>query len=104
MDRPSQFTNPTEINGGWVPSGDDAAGWIFSTPIVYDWKGRTRFTYNMDGTYKEASYGGFGCGGGEGVKVTGEVERQKKVYLGSFCRQREGGTFNYGGGGISKNQ
>jgi YD repeat-containing protein len=80
MGRSSQFTNPTEINSGWAPSGDDAAGWNFSTPIVYDWKGRPRYTYNIDNTYKTAEYGGCGCAGSEVVTLTDEVGRKQKSY------------------------
>lgn len=32
-------SNPTEINGGWTPAGDDAAGFIF-TQQTCDWNGR----------------------------------------------------------------
>src|SRR6185369_3638681 len=32
-------SNPTEVNGSWVPSGDDAAG-MYYTQQTYDWKGR----------------------------------------------------------------
>ena len=39
MGRPTQKTKPTEIDGGWTPAGDDAAGWVW-TSQTYDWKGR----------------------------------------------------------------
>src|SRR5438045_3410710 len=38
MGRPVQQTNPAEINGGWAPVGDDAAGWILNSPNEFDWK------------------------------------------------------------------
>jgi YD repeat-containing protein len=87
MGRPSTGTNPTEINGAWVPIGDDAAGWLWSTPVIYDWKGRPRFTYDMDGTYKEASYGGCGCAGGEVVTLTDETGRRQRATSDPLGRQ-----------------
>src|SRR5260370_600446 len=103
MGRPSQVTNPTEINSGWVPSGDDAAGWQSSTPIVYDWKGRPRFTYNMDGTYKEASYNGCACAGSEVVTLTEEGTlvngvqqyRRQKIYSDPLGRQWKTEVLNW---------
>jgi YD repeat-containing protein len=72
MGRVSQQYNPAETNAWWVPVGDDAAGWVFNNPTVYDWKGRPLKIYNQDGTYKEASYDGCGCAGGEVVTLTDE--------------------------------
>jgi len=97
MGRPSQFTNPTEINSAWVPSGDDAAGWLFSTPIVYDWKGRPLTTYNLDGTYKTAEYGGCGCAGGEVVTLTDEVGRRQRVTSDALGRQYKTEVLNWDG-------
>ena len=97
MGRPSTGTNPEEINGAWVPTGDDQAGWLWSTPVVYDWKGRPRFTYNLDGTYKEASYGGCGCAGGEVVTLTDEVGRKQKVYSDPLGRQWKAEVLNSDG-------
>src|SRR5207302_3054860 len=79
MGRLLRQSNPTEINAGWITAGDDAAGWIFSVPPVYDWKGRPTKIYNQDGTYKEASYSGCGCAGGEVVTLSDEDGRRHKV-------------------------
>src|SRR5205085_8977433 len=80
-------SNPTEINGDWVPVGDDAAGFNY-TQQTYDWKGRPLITTNPDSTTKEASYAGCGCAGGEVVTLTDEgtidagvaKRRQQKIY------------------------
>ena len=84
MGRSIQTSNPTEINSGWTPVGDDATGWLY-TQQTYDWKGRPLRTTLPDSTaqhpvYKEASYSGCGCAGGEVVTLTDEVNRQEKVY------------------------
>ena len=87
MGRAVQQTNPFEMDSGWNPSGDDAAGYQFNVANTFDWKGRPLKTYNMDGTYKEASYAGCGCAGGEVVTLTDEVERQQKVSSDVLGRQ-----------------
>ncbi|MDX6445402.1 MAG: hypothetical protein QOH71_2476 [Blastocatellia bacterium] len=79
MGRVSRQSNPTETTSGWAPSGDDAAGWLF-TQQTYDWKGRPLVTTNTDGTTKEASYGGCGCAGGQVVTFTDEAGRRQKTY------------------------
>src|SRR5205823_3727584 len=87
MGRAVQQTNPFEIDSGWNPTGDDAAGYQFNVANTFDWKGRPLRVYNMDGTYKEASYAGCGCAGGEVVTLTDEVERQQKIYSDVLGRQ-----------------
>lgn len=77
MGRESQRTNPAEINGSWVPTGDDAAGWA-STLQTYDWNGRPLRTTNPDGTYRENTYGGCGCAGGDQVTMVDERGRRKR--------------------------
>src|SRR5438128_1916393 len=76
MGRAKMQSNPTEINGSWSPTGDDAynattdqGGWVF-TQQTYDWKGRPLLTTNPsitsnrnDTTTKEAGYSGCGCAG-----------------------------------------
>src|SRR5207245_2575857 len=80
MGRVVQRSNPTEINGSWVPSGDDTVGWI-NTQQTYDWKGRPLLTTHLtDGTTKQASYTVCGCAGSDIVTLTDEVGRQQKVY------------------------
>lgn len=70
MGRPWQQSNPTEINGSWVPSGDDSAWWW--TVQSYDWNGRPEVTTNTNGTTKSVSYGGCGCAGGQVVTAQDE--------------------------------
>jgi RHS repeat-associated protein len=77
MGRMSQQTNPAEMNASWVPSGDDAAGWA-STLQTYDWKGRPLRTTNPDGSYRENTYGGCGCAGGEQITTRDERGRGKR--------------------------
>lgn len=77
LGRESQRTNPAEINGSWVPSGDDAAGWS-STYQTYDWQGRPLLTTNPDGTTKENTYNGCGCAGGEQITSRDERGRRKR--------------------------
>jgi hypothetical protein len=87
MGRLWKQSNPTEINDGWVPVGDDAVGFYY-TQQTYDWKGRPLVTTNTDGTTKEATYAGCGCAGGEVVTLTDEgtidggvvKRRQQKIY------------------------
>ena len=77
MGRPSARSNPTEMTAFWVPAGDDAAGWVW-TSQTYDWKGRPLVTTNADGTTRENSYGGCGCAGGEQTTVRDERGRRKR--------------------------
>ncbi|MBC8029018.1 MAG: hypothetical protein H7Z16_02820, partial [Pyrinomonadaceae bacterium] len=87
MGRLHKQSNPTEVSSAWNPTGDDAAGWLYSQQS-YDWQGRPRMTTNTDGTTKEASYSGCGCAGGavvtltdEGTMDAGEYKRrQQKIY------------------------
>ena len=41
----SEQSRPTEIDGYWTPTGDDAGGYIHSNQ-AYDWKGRPTVTYH----------------------------------------------------------
>jgi YD repeat-containing protein len=97
MGRVLRQSNPTEINAGWITYGDDAAGWVFSVPPVYDWKGRALKIYNQDGTYKTADYAGCGCAGGEVVTLTDEVGRQQKVYSDVLGRTAKTEMLNWNG-------
>jgi YD repeat-containing protein len=78
LGRLTQQSNPTEINGGWSPAGDDAAGYVWSQQ-AYDWKGRPTVTTNQDGTTKQALYEGCGCAGGEVVTLIDEAGRKQSV-------------------------
>ncbi len=88
MGRVSQQTNPTEMTGGWVPTGDDS-GWQYNNPTEYDWKGRVLKSYNVDGSFKDMSYSGCGCAGGQVVLIRDEVGRRQKVYADVLGRQRK---------------
>jgi hypothetical protein len=51
--RPVRQTNPAEITPGWLPAGDDAAGWVY-TRRTYDWKGwPLKTTHAADNTTVE---------------------------------------------------
>lgn len=76
MGRTIRQSNPTEMNGGWVPSGDDSL-WRETTE-TYDWKGRPTQTTNTDGTTKVVAYGGCGCAGGEVTTAQDEHGRQRR--------------------------
>jgi YD repeat-containing protein len=84
MGRASQTSNPTEMTSGWVPTGDDAVGWTWTTQ-AYDWKGRPTLTTlpSTDGGVtsptKEITYGGCGCAGGEIATIRDEVGRQQRM-------------------------
>lgn len=79
MGRLKEQTNPTEVTQAWIPTGDDAAGWI-NTQQTYDWQGRPRITTNQDGSTSELSYSGCGCAGGDVVTVRDERGRRRKLY------------------------
>ncbi len=78
MGRAVQQSNPTEITSTWVPAGDDAAGWLYSSQ-TYDWKGRPRVSTNTDQTTRETTYGGCGCAGGEVVTIRDEMNRRQRM-------------------------
>jgi len=79
MGRVASKSNPTEMNGVWTPTGDDAA-WVY-TNQAYDWKGRPTVTTNADGTQQINTYGGCGCAGGEVATATDEAGRQKRTTM-----------------------
>lgn len=78
MGLPVLQSNPTEITSGGVPSGDDAAGWVY-TQQTYDWEGRARVTTKPDGWQRTATYSGCGCAGGDVTTVTDEAGRKKRT-------------------------
>jgi RHS repeat-associated protein len=94
MGRLSQQSNPAEMNGSWVPSGDDAAGWAWSYQ-TYDWKSRPLLTTNPDGATREASYGGCGCAGGEVTTVRDERGRRRKLTKDVFGRLKQIDELNW---------
>ena len=106
MGRAIKQSNPTEVTGAWLPTGDDVAGWLY-TQQTYDWKGRPLVTTNTDLTTKEASYTGCGCAGGEVVTLTDEGtlinsaanRRQQKVYSDVLGRTMKTEILNWEGSG-----
>lgn len=78
MGRPSQRSNPAEMTAWWAPTGDDAAGWVW-TYQNYDWNGRPLVTTNPDGTTAENIYGGCGCAGGEVTTSRDERGRRRRL-------------------------
>ena len=106
LGRPIKQSNPTEITGGWLPTGDDNAGWHY-TQQSYDWKARPLVTTNPDGTTKMADYTGCGCAGGEVVTLTDEgtidggvpKRRQQKIYSDVLGRTVKTEILNWQGGG-----
>ncbi len=105
MGRAIKQSNPTEMTGGWLATGDDSAGWRY-TQQTFDWKGRPLVTTNPDGTTKEASYAGCGCAGGAVVTLTDEgtidggtaKRRQRKIYSDVLGRRVKDQVLNWQGG------
>ncbi|HUS09111.1 MAG TPA: S8 family serine peptidase, partial [Pyrinomonadaceae bacterium] len=102
MGRVFEQTNPTEINGSWIPTGDDVyvsstqGGWR-STLQAYDWKDRPTVTTNSDGTQRIASYGGCGCAGGEVTTAQDEHGRQQRLTKDTLDRLVKVEELNWGG-------
>ena len=94
MGRVVKQSNPTEMDGNWTPSGDDAAGWLY-TQQTYDWKGRPLVTTNTDGTAKEASYSGCGCAGGEVTTTRDECGRRRKATMDVLGRLKQLDELNW---------
>ena len=84
MGQLAQQSNPTEMDGAWAATGDDAL-WRY-TVQAYDWKGRPTQTTNTDGTTKVITYGGCGCAGGEVATVQDEHGRQRRLTKDTFGR------------------
>ncbi|HEU4932509.1 MAG TPA: RHS repeat-associated core domain-containing protein, partial [Pyrinomonadaceae bacterium] len=85
MGRVSEQTNPGEINGSWMASGDDAAG-LPSTLQTYDWMGRPLLTTSPGGSTRENTYGGCGCAGGEQTTTRDERGRRRRFTKDVFGR------------------
>jgi len=107
MGRSASISNPLEITGTWVPVGDDAGGAYYTTQ-TYDWNGRPLRTTHPDTTYKEASYSGCGCAGGEVLTLTDEgtidagiaKRRQQRIYSDVLGRTVKTETLNWQGGTV----
>ena len=107
MGRARAQSNPAEINGSLVPSGDDAAG-LYYTQQTYDWQGRPLRTTHPDATYREASYSGCGCAGDQVVTLTDEgtidggvaKRRQQKIYSDVLGRTVKTEILNWQSGSV----
>ena len=93
MGRAIQQSNPTEINGSWVPTGDDAA-WVY-TNQAYDYKGRPTLTTLPDGSTRENTYGGCGCAGGAVTTVRDENGRRRKYTMDVLGRLKQAQELNW---------
>ncbi len=96
MGRLVQQSNPTEINSWWAPSGDDAAGYVWSQQ-AYAWQGRPTIFTNQDGTTRSIGCGGCGCAGGTVVTFTDEVGRKQKSFYDVLGRVWKTQSFNWDG-------
>ena len=94
MGRPTQKTKPTEINGVFSPTGDDAAGWVW-TNQTYDWKGLPWVTTLPDGSTRENTYGGCGCAGGEVVTSRDERGRRRRTTMDVLGRLKQVEELNW---------
>jgi YD repeat-containing protein len=94
MGRVKKSSNPAEITNAWVPTGDDAAGWLY-TQQTYDWQGRPLVTTNPDTSTRQATYGGCGCAGGAVVTLTDEAGRRQKLYSDVLGRQLKSEVLNW---------
>lgn len=113
MGRTIKTSNPTETSATgtpfqWNTDGDDeAAGWIYAEQ-TYDWNSRPLRTTHQNGAYKEASYSGCGCAGGEVVTLTDEgtfnggvaKRRQQKIYSDVLGRTVKTEILNWEGGSV----
>src|SRR5436190_7948988 len=100
MARVSNQSTPTEINVNWQAWSDQETpdhSFPRWTAQTYDWKGRPLRTTNPDGMYKDASYAGCGCAGGEVVTLTDEVGRKQKIYSDVLGRTVKAETYNWDG-------
>jgi YD repeat-containing protein len=84
MGRATQTSNVGEMNGSWIPAGDDVGGWVW-TQQQYDWQGRPTLTTlpstddGQSSPTKEMTYGGCGCAGGQVVTLRDEMGRRQRV-------------------------
>lgn len=94
MGRTWKQSKPTDINGSWIPSGDDTAGWVYTTQ-TYDWKGRPLLTTNPDGYTTEVTYGGCGCAGGDVVTIRDERGRRRRLTTDGLGRLKQVEELNW---------
>ena len=106
LGRASSQSVPTEIDAAWTPTGDDAAGWKW-TSQEYDWKGRVTHEIGLDNVDKYYSYDGCGCAGGEVTTIQGELvarddqtgtaRRTQKIYADILGRTAKTEVLNWDG-------
>jgi YD repeat-containing protein len=96
MGRAFKVSNPAETNASWSPTGDDAAGWVY-TQQTYDWKDRPLTTTNQDGTQKSITYSACGCAGSDVTTLTDEMGRRQKVYSDALGRTAKTEVLNWNG-------
>jgi RHS repeat-associated protein len=66
-------SNVIEINGTWVPAGDDAATGFLFTHLTRDELGRLKIVTFPDNNTKQIDYTGCGCSGNSETRVTDEL-------------------------------
>jgi hypothetical protein len=98
MRRLQEQSNPTEITANWVHTGDDSAGFSY-TSFAYDWQGRATATLNPDQTSRFVNHDGCGCAGGQVAEFTDEVGRKRDVTYDALGRPWRTRTYNSGGSG-----
>jgi YD repeat-containing protein len=102
MGRVSQTSNPAEMTSVWTPTGDDAAGWVW-TQQAYDWKGRPTLTTlpstngGQSSPTKLITYGGCGCAGGEVVTLRDEIGRYQRMTADALGRTYKTEILNWDG-------
>jgi YD repeat-containing protein len=92
MGRVAEWSNPTEVNGSWMPSGDEPA--YYASKQDYDWKGRPTVLYRQDHTTQQPckrviTYTGCGCTGSDVTTITDEVGCVKRIYRDAFGRENQ---------------
>jgi YD repeat-containing protein len=110
MGRARLSSNPTETYASGLPmdwqiAGADDSAWHY-TEQFFDWKGRVKKTVYPDGKYKEVTYDGCGCAGGEVITLTDEgtivggvaKRRQQKIYSDPLGRTVKTEVLNWEGG------
>ena len=96
MGRPDRQTNPTEINVNWIPKGDDAAGFVWSSQ-AYDWQGQQTLSTNQEGVARSVIYDGCGCAGVQTVTVTDETGRRQREFHDVLGRVSKSQIMNWDG-------
>src|SRR5262249_40925673 len=94
MSRISEWSRPTEIDSEtFAPTGADTH--YIAGAQVFDWKGRPKYIYNLDGTYKTINYTGCGCSGSDVTEFIDEAQRKRKVYRDVFGREEKTESYTF---------